>query len=351
MFAKTCWDRERNRYALPRARRLSEPQEPHHPRAHGRARRRADRRLRLAHQADRPGRARPGRDAALRYAGATRDPLSGRRLDHGRDRRPADRRDRSCRSPICSSSAWATASPPARATRMCRCASRPIAPPTTTPRCAGYPARIGDWRAIGDKKFIEENARWQDQACHRSLYSHQLRAALQLAIEDPHRAVTFVGVACSGAETVFGLFLRYKGHEWVPNPPELSQISALAEAQCAGRDAPDYDLPEAYHINGKVPELKGGLVLKKCDAEQGAQDRPAVPVDRRQRRRLLPAGRQCRAVRHVHAAQPGRLVRPRARLCRGEQPARRARGSHQVGQPRPAQPPARAVAEVRPRRS
>ena len=43
---------------------------------------------------------------------------------------------------------------------------------------------------------------------------------------------------------------------------------ALAEAQCAGRAAPDYDLPEAYHINGKVPELKGGLVLKKCDAER-----------------------------------------------------------------------------------
>jgi hypothetical protein len=132
---------------------------------------------------------------------------------------------------------------------------------------SGYPARIGDWRAIGDKRFIEENARWQDQACHRSLYSHQLRAALQLSIEDPHRAVTYVGVACSGAETVFGLFLRYKGHEWVPNPPALSQISALAEAQCAGREAPDYDLPEAYHMNGKVPDLQGGLVLKKCDAD------------------------------------------------------------------------------------
>ena len=132
----------------------------------------------------------------------------------------------------------------------------------------GYPARFGDWRAIGDKAFIEENPRWLDQACHRSLYSHQLRAALQLSVEDPHRAVTFVGVGCSGAETVFGLFLRYKGHEWVPNPPEYSQISAVAEAQCGGPDARDYDLPEAYHINNKIPELKGGLVLKKCDGER-----------------------------------------------------------------------------------
>ena len=44
-------------------------------------------------------------------------------------------------------------------------------------KLVGYPARIGDWRQVGDKKFIEENARWQDQACHRSLYSHQLRVA------------------------------------------------------------------------------------------------------------------------------------------------------------------------------
>ncbi len=132
----------------------------------------------------------------------------------------------------------------------------------------GYPARLGDWKAIGDRQFIEENARWQDQACHRSLYSHQMRAALQLAVEDEHRAVTFVGVACSGAETTFGLFLDYKGNEWVPHPPDLPQISAVAEAQCGGKGAPDYDLPEAYHINNKIPELKGGLVLKKCDADR-----------------------------------------------------------------------------------
>jgi lysophospholipase L1-like esterase len=131
----------------------------------------------------------------------------------------------------------------------------------------GYPARVGGWQRIGDPQFIAENARWLDQACHRSLYSHQLRAALQLAVEDPHRAVTFVGVACSGAEITAGLFLRYKGHEWVPNPPALSQISALAEAQCGSREAPFQDLPEAYHLGGRIPELQGGLVLRKCDTE------------------------------------------------------------------------------------
>ncbi len=131
----------------------------------------------------------------------------------------------------------------------------------------GLPARIGSWQSIGDNDFIEENARWLDQACHRSLYSNQLRTALQLAIEDPHRAVTFAGLACSGAEVVAGMFLRYKGNEWVPQPPELSQVSALSEVQCGDREAPLQDLPEAYHIDGRIPELQGGLVLRKCDRE------------------------------------------------------------------------------------
>ena len=132
-------------------------------------------------------------------------------------------------------------------------------------RLDGFPARTGTWGDIGDQQFIAQNPRWLDQACHRSLYSYQLRAALQLAVENPHRAVTFVGLACSGAETTFGLFLRYRGHEWVPNPPQLSQISSVAEAQCGRQKAASIDLPEAYHMRERIPELKGGLVLRKCD--------------------------------------------------------------------------------------
>ncbi len=131
----------------------------------------------------------------------------------------------------------------------------------------GYPARAGNWRQIGDRDFIANNARWVDQACHRSLYSYQLRAALQISLENPHRAVTYVGVACSGAEVVHGLFLRYKGNEWVPAPPEYSQISAVAIAQCGSSEAPAQDLPEAYHMNGKIEALQGGLVLHKCQQE------------------------------------------------------------------------------------
>ena len=128
---------------------------------------------------------------------------------------------------------------------------------------SGYPARVGPWREIADKAFIKSNAKWLDQACHRSMYSHQLRAALQIAIEDPHRVVTYAGFGCSGAEVTSGLFLKYKGHEWVPNPPALSQISAAANAQCGENKATPRDLPEAYHIKGSIEPLKG-LVLHKC---------------------------------------------------------------------------------------
>ncbi|MEO1719543.1 MAG: hypothetical protein AAFR23_04845 [Pseudomonadota bacterium] len=130
---------------------------------------------------------------------------------------------------------------------------------------AGYPARIGGWSRLGDRLFQRGNAKWLDQACHRSLYSHQLRAALQLAIEQPHRAITFLHLACSGAEITRGLFLRYKGHEWVPNPPAYSQISAIARAQCGPRNTDLKHLPEAYHMGGRVPELKGLLKLHECD--------------------------------------------------------------------------------------
>jgi len=128
----------------------------------------------------------------------------------------------------------------------------------------GYPARRGPWHEIGDPAFIEANARWLDQACHRSLYSHQLRVALQLAIEDPHRAITFVSFACAGAEVTEGLFLHYKGHEWVPQPPDRSQISAAADAQCGHTPAQPIDLPDAYQLAGRLPELKQ-IVLDRCD--------------------------------------------------------------------------------------
>ncbi len=49
------------------------------------------------------------------------------------------------------------------------------------------------------------SAQWLDQLCHRSLYSHQLRAALQVGLENPHAAVTYLGYSCSGAAVEKGI--------------------------------------------------------------------------------------------------------------------------------------------------
>jgi lysophospholipase L1-like esterase len=56
------------------------------------------------------------------------------------------------------------------------------------------------WSGIG--------ARWMDHPCHRSLYSYQARVALELAIENPHIAVTYLPLACSGATIDEGMLDR-----------------------------------------------------------------------------------------------------------------------------------------------
>ena len=51
---------------------------------------------------------------------------------------------------------------------------------------ANEDTRAGEW--------AQQSARWLRGPCHRSLYSYQMRTALALAIENPHLAVTFMGL-------------------------------------------------------------------------------------------------------------------------------------------------------------
>jgi len=57
------------------------------------------------------------------------------------------------------------------------------------------------------------NARWWSAACHRSLYGYQVRAALAIAIENPHVAVTFLPLACSGSTIDAGIFGSLRARE------------------------------------------------------------------------------------------------------------------------------------------
>ena len=60
------------------------------------------------------------------------------------------------------------------------------------------------------------NARWWSTACHRSLYGYQVRTALALAIENPHIAVTFMPLACSGSTIDLGFFNPLRARECPP---------------------------------------------------------------------------------------------------------------------------------------
>jgi hypothetical protein len=63
------------------------------------------------------------------------------------------------------------------------------------------------------QQWARLGARWLSQACHRSLYGYQLRTALALAVENPHVAVTFLPLACTGASIENGVLGSQRARE------------------------------------------------------------------------------------------------------------------------------------------
>lgn len=80
--------------------------------------------------------------------------------------------------------------------------------------------------------WARQSARWLSGPCHRSLYSYQMRAALGLAIENPHIAVTFIPLACSGATIPAG-FLGSQRIAECPSPGTNTACSSSSRAQIA----------------------------------------------------------------------------------------------------------------------
>jgi hypothetical protein len=88
-------------------------------------------------------------------------------------------------------------------------------------------------------EWARRGARWMSAACHRSLYSYQLRTALALAVENPHVAVTFLPLACTGATIDAGLLGSQSARECPLRgacartvPGQIAQLqAALAQAR------------------------------------------------------------------------------------------------------------------------
>jgi hypothetical protein len=97
-----------------------------------------------------------------------------------------------------------------------------------------------------DREWTQQRARWMSAACHRSLYGYQVRTALALAVENPHLAVTFIPLACTGAQIGKGVLDQQVASEIVcvgrgacPKtvPAQLIQLrDALALARRHQRD-------------------------------------------------------------------------------------------------------------------
>jgi hypothetical protein len=135
------------------------------------------------------------------------------------------------------------------------------------------------------------SARWMSSACHRSLYSYQLRAALALAIENPHLAVTFLPLACTGATIDVGLFGAQRARELHCGANTSSacptsmpgQLGALADLLArAKRTQPDRQVDLVYLTIGANDINFSGLVANviiEATAERALLRRAGIIAD------------------------------------------------------------------------
>ncbi|MCA3561435.1 MAG: hypothetical protein IOC82_10465 [Aestuariivirga sp.] len=100
------------------------------------------------------------------------------------------------------------------------------------------------------------NAQWTDELCHRSLYGQQLRAALQIAVENPQASVTFLDYTCSGASIAEGIL---GPQSYVERVASTERSAQLAAPQIAGgaKDSQLYRLIK--ELCRATPEVKRGL--------------------------------------------------------------------------------------------
>lgn len=98
--------------------------------------------------------------------------------------------------------------------------------------------------------FDRARARWLSADCHRSQYGYPFRVSMGLALEDRHRAVTFVSLACSGADIAEGLFGPGDVREELAGPNAQkhvpAQLDVLSELIC--RSERDRTRTTAYRL-------------------------------------------------------------------------------------------------------
>lgn len=114
------------------------------------------------------------------------------------------------------------------------------------------PAAQVQWQRSG--------ATWFNTACHRSLYSYQTRAAIALAVQHPHIAVTLLPLACTGATIASGLLGGQRARECLPSQSGTGKCQTSVNAQLS-------ELREALDaVKRRQPDRKLDLVLLSIGA-------------------------------------------------------------------------------------
>jgi lysophospholipase L1-like esterase len=128
---------------------------------------------------------------------------------------------------------------------------------------------LGDSVAAGEGN-PEGRRRWLDVPCHRSAAAGFEVAARRLAEADPHRSITFVSLACSGAEIQAGLLGRYRGVDPRPGVVYLPQVERLRRIAAArggrGTGAPNVD---AVLLSVGANDVTFSGVVRECAVSPG----------------------------------------------------------------------------------
>jgi lysophospholipase L1-like esterase len=126
---------------------------------------------------------------------------------------------------------------------------------------------LGDSVAAGEGN-PEGRKRWLDVPCHRSAAAGFEVAARRLADTDPHHSLTFVSLACSGAEIHQGLLERYRGVDPQGALAYLPQIERLRRI-AAARGGPGGRAVDAVLVSVGANDLTFSGVVRECAISPG----------------------------------------------------------------------------------
>jgi lysophospholipase L1-like esterase len=126
---------------------------------------------------------------------------------------------------------------------------------------------VGDSLSSGEgvPEFPGSASPWRHKACHRSGNAGVAQAAQAIEDDDPHSSVTFVHLACSGADMQNGLLGNYSGVDGTgAESPQLTRARAIAGARRI----------DALVMSIGINDISFGPILKHCALSPHC---PAVP--------------------------------------------------------------------------